>query len=130
MSSLAEVAGGGAALPATLSNITVGAWYPGTQHFPGTIDDVRIYNRALSATEVKQLRPRHRHHPPQLAWRVPPAQREPASPATQVTPVPELHAPRSLTHLQFVHLTASTFRELVQSSPSRIREAASAFKAS
>jgi hypothetical protein len=23
--------------------------------FPGTIDDVRIYNRALSAAEVKQL---------------------------------------------------------------------------
>jgi len=24
-------------------------------NFPGTIDDVRIYNRALSASEVKQL---------------------------------------------------------------------------
>ncbi|MHB1162931.1 MAG: LamG domain-containing protein [Minisyncoccota bacterium] len=27
----------------------------GKQYFPGTIDDVRIYNRALSAQEVKQL---------------------------------------------------------------------------
>jgi hypothetical protein len=27
----------------------------GNEYFPGKIDDVRIYNRALSATEVKQL---------------------------------------------------------------------------
>jgi len=27
----------------------------GGQYFSGTIDDVRIYNRALSAAEVKQL---------------------------------------------------------------------------
>jgi hypothetical protein len=27
----------------------------GFGYFPGTIDDVRIYNRALTAAEVKQL---------------------------------------------------------------------------
>ena len=30
-------------------------------YFNGSIDDVRIYNRALSASEVRQLRPRHRY---------------------------------------------------------------------
>ena len=25
------------------------------RHFPGTLDDMRIYNRALTATEIKQL---------------------------------------------------------------------------
>ncbi|MFA6109945.1 MAG: LamG domain-containing protein [Candidatus Latescibacterota bacterium] len=43
------------ALPNPLSNITIGAWYPTNQHFNGALDEVRIYNRALSATEVSSL---------------------------------------------------------------------------
>jgi len=42
-------------LPNPLSNITIGAWYPTSQHFNGSLDEVRIYNRALSANEVTQL---------------------------------------------------------------------------
>ena len=34
---------------------TIGSQFNGTSLFGGTIDDVRIYNRALSASEVKQL---------------------------------------------------------------------------
>jgi len=35
---------------------TIGNWYPGTGNpFAGLIDDVRIYNRALSATEIQAL---------------------------------------------------------------------------
>lgn len=42
-------------LPATLSNVTVGAWHPAAQHFTGDLDDVRIYNRALTGAEVTEL---------------------------------------------------------------------------
>ena len=35
------------------TNLYIGEGYPG--YFSGSIDDVRIYNRALSASEVKQL---------------------------------------------------------------------------
>ncbi|OHA36110.1 MAG: hypothetical protein A3H57_03190 [Candidatus Taylorbacteria bacterium RIFCSPLOWO2_02_FULL_43_11] len=42
--------------PANAQNLTFGAYsYTGTINFNGLIDDVRIYNRALSASEVKQL---------------------------------------------------------------------------
>ncbi len=35
--------------------LDIGIMSNGSFYFPGTIDDVRIYNRALSASEVKQL---------------------------------------------------------------------------
>ncbi|MEI8291903.1 MAG: LamG domain-containing protein [Verrucomicrobiota bacterium] len=35
--------------------IRIGAYQPGSQVFKGSIDDVRIYNRALSTNEVAQL---------------------------------------------------------------------------
>jgi Concanavalin A-like lectin/glucanases superfamily len=38
------------------SSVEIGSGSGGTNYFfPGKIDDVRVYNRALSATEVKQL---------------------------------------------------------------------------
>ena len=36
-------------------NFTIGARDPGAVFYPGLIDDVRVYNRALIAGEVKQL---------------------------------------------------------------------------
>jgi prepilin-type N-terminal cleavage/methylation domain-containing protein len=47
----------GAANITTTSNLTIGDWIgaPGTQNFSGQIDDVRIYNRALSQSEISQL---------------------------------------------------------------------------
>ncbi|MEN9622185.1 MAG: hypothetical protein RLZZ67_619 [Candidatus Parcubacteria bacterium] len=40
----------------TNSVVTIGRFAPGAQHgFRGTIDDVRVYNRGLSAADVKQL---------------------------------------------------------------------------
>ena len=33
----------------------IGAYKPGTQHFSGKIDEVRIYNRALDSSEVGAL---------------------------------------------------------------------------
>jgi Concanavalin A-like lectin/glucanases superfamily len=36
-------------------NLNIGNFVDGSRTFPGIIDDVRIYNRALTATEVKQL---------------------------------------------------------------------------
>jgi hypothetical protein len=38
-----------------LSDITIGAWYPTSQRYSGSLDEVRIYNRALSANEILQL---------------------------------------------------------------------------
>ena len=37
------------------SPITIGAYNSGDYYFSGSIDDVRIYNRALSEGEVKAL---------------------------------------------------------------------------
>lgn len=39
------------------TKFTIGAHYPGGSagYFPGTIDEVRVYNRALSASEVSKL---------------------------------------------------------------------------
>jgi hypothetical protein len=37
------------------SQLNIGATYPGSEQYAGSIDEVRIYNRALSAAEVKQL---------------------------------------------------------------------------
>jgi len=37
------------------NNLTMGATSAGSLFFPGSLDDVRIYNRALSAAEVSQL---------------------------------------------------------------------------
>ncbi|MCC7044517.1 MAG: hypothetical protein IT183_11680 [Acidobacteria bacterium] len=36
-----------------IGNVSAGG--TGTGFFPGTIDDVRVYNRALSASEVADL---------------------------------------------------------------------------
>jgi hypothetical protein len=41
--------------PTTSNVLTIGNTATGSLFFPGTIDDVRIYNRALSAQEVQQL---------------------------------------------------------------------------
>lgn len=35
--------------------VRIGVLSPGAYHFDGSLDDVRLYNRALSASEVKQL---------------------------------------------------------------------------
>jgi hypothetical protein len=45
------------AIPAALDSdpLTVGAWPTGGSYFNGVIDDLRIYNRALSASEVSSL---------------------------------------------------------------------------
>ncbi len=50
-----KIAWGGT--PSSMSGVTIGDYSitHGTYNFPGTLDDVRIYNRALSASEVKQL---------------------------------------------------------------------------
>jgi hypothetical protein len=37
------------------ANARIGYGYDGASQWNGLIDDVRIYNRALSATEIKQL---------------------------------------------------------------------------
>ena len=43
-------------MPATLTDTTIGAWYPGAgQNFNGWIRNVRVWNRALSTLEVQQL---------------------------------------------------------------------------
>ena len=43
-------------LPASLTDVTIGAWNPTNgQYYSGGIDDVRIYNRALSSQEIAQL---------------------------------------------------------------------------
>ncbi|TSC89923.1 MAG: thrombospondin N-terminal-like domain-containing protein [Parcubacteria group bacterium Gr01-1014_3] len=42
-------------LPATLTNVTIGAWEPNAQWYSGSIDEVRVYDRALSAAEVAAL---------------------------------------------------------------------------
>ncbi len=39
----------------TSDNLNIGRHNTGSEPFPGSIDDVRIYNRALSAAEIKQL---------------------------------------------------------------------------
>ncbi|MBI5872042.1 LamG domain-containing protein, partial [archaeon] len=39
----------------TTNNLIIGSWYTGSERFNGTIDEVRIYNRALSADEISQL---------------------------------------------------------------------------
>lgn len=40
---------------ATPNELDLGRWLAGTEYFVGRIDDVRIYNRALSAAEVGRL---------------------------------------------------------------------------
>ena len=41
---------------ATAGTVTIGRnTYGGVEYFPGQLDDIRIYNRALTATEVRQL---------------------------------------------------------------------------
>ena len=40
---------------ATPANISSIGWITGSQWFPGKLDDVRVYNRALSATEIWNL---------------------------------------------------------------------------
>jgi len=42
-------------LVSPLSDINIGIWRPANQPYQGALDDVRIYNRALSATEITQL---------------------------------------------------------------------------
>ena len=42
-------------LPDPLTGVNIGRWYGTTQMFKGSVDDVRIYDRALSATEIKRL---------------------------------------------------------------------------
>ena len=50
------VVSGGATTAASLSGINIGRrMYDSAYYFPGTIDEVRIYNRALSAAEVLNL---------------------------------------------------------------------------
>ena len=46
-----------AIVPATTMNFSVGRGYAGggSRYFNGKIDDVRVYNRALSASEINQL---------------------------------------------------------------------------
>jgi hypothetical protein len=46
--------GSGAFVPNS-SNLYIGALNTGSSYLKGTLDDVRIYNRALSATEITQL---------------------------------------------------------------------------
>jgi hypothetical protein len=40
---------------ATTDVLTLGVWNNNGQYFPGSMDDVRVYNRALSATEISAL---------------------------------------------------------------------------
>ena len=47
--------GSRASITFTPSDLTIGDYSAGGEDFNGMIDDVRIYNRALSAAEVKQL---------------------------------------------------------------------------
>jgi len=49
-----STAGSGAVLAAT-SNVYIGDGYQLSRHFPGQIDDVRIYNYALTSEQIKQL---------------------------------------------------------------------------
>ncbi|MFA6554525.1 MAG: LamG domain-containing protein [Candidatus Paceibacterota bacterium] len=41
--------------PTTANALVIGGDTNGSSYFPGTLDDVRIYNRALSANEVRRL---------------------------------------------------------------------------
>ncbi len=48
-------AAGSRALNTPLSVLAIGSWMDGSVGFRGTIDDVRIYNHALTSTEISQL---------------------------------------------------------------------------
>jgi hypothetical protein len=37
------------------SNLRLGGWVSGGRNFSGLIDDLRIYNRALSATQITAM---------------------------------------------------------------------------
>jgi hypothetical protein len=52
-----KLAGSGSGPARSLSNfdVVVGRWNGGSLYFNGIIDDVRIYNRALSAEEIQEL---------------------------------------------------------------------------
>lgn len=52
-----ELAGSGSGTAKSLNNVTVsiGRWNGDGQYFDGKIDDVRIYNRALSDEEIEEL---------------------------------------------------------------------------
>jgi len=41
--------------PADADNLSIGSWLTGGSFFKGSIDDLRIYNRALSAADVSAL---------------------------------------------------------------------------
>ncbi|MFA7309454.1 MAG: LamG domain-containing protein, partial [Candidatus Paceibacterota bacterium] len=49
-------AGGQTGTPNFVANLAyIGTWTNLSSYFPGSIDDVRVYNRALSTTEIAQL---------------------------------------------------------------------------
>jgi hypothetical protein len=56
---LYKTAGGFSFGPATGAHVVIGVVQPGSAPFNGTLDEVRIYDHALSATEVKSLTPRY-----------------------------------------------------------------------
>jgi hypothetical protein len=52
-------------IPETQSDLEIGSTDSGgAQNFNGTIDDVRIYNRSLSQTEIERLYNYHRRNQP------------------------------------------------------------------
>jgi hypothetical protein len=50
-----EVANGSLPWSTTATDVSIGNYFGGTHFFNGTIDDIRIYNRALSAAEIAAL---------------------------------------------------------------------------
>jgi prepilin-type N-terminal cleavage/methylation domain-containing protein len=49
------ILGSGGGLSINTFNLTIGASYAGYEPFTGLIDDVRVYNRALSAVEIQSM---------------------------------------------------------------------------
>ena len=50
-----EVASGNSGTPVAGGNLYIGETSSGNRAFNGTIDDVRIYNYALTAEQIKQI---------------------------------------------------------------------------
>jgi hypothetical protein len=55
MSTTLTTAGTYTKMSNTTAPLYIGSWAVGDLYFKGSIDEVRIYNRALTADEIKQL---------------------------------------------------------------------------
>ena len=83
---------GGRGVDTTLSQLFVGSQVNGIQRSQGLLDDFRIYNRALSAREVKALYDFERTPPAKITKRKPVLRRKSTTPPLAVAPFDERQA--------------------------------------